>query len=244
MVSDINECQIGLHSCKVLERCDNTAGSYHCTRIYGCGTGYTLNSHNGLCEDDDECALGTHNCGELGENFECRNTLGSYRCSDVRYGKPKITSNASISTTTKTKLSPTTTTTIPVVTNLIYPSQTVPEQSTTTKFSTTRYTTSTTKLPTVSHPKLYVVPYPSTANILPYSARTTPVPPARVFSSLQYPIITGQLKKCLPGYTMNSRGECEGKLSYRCIYRYFINLTGQNYVWYKCDRKQSTFIRG
>lgn len=91
--SDINECQVGQHGCTIAERCDNTIGSYHCTRIFGCGTGYTFNSANGLCEDDDECYLGTHNCKELGPNFKCRNTMGSYRCEPTRpaYNAPPVT---------------------------------------------------------------------------------------------------------------------------------------------------------
>ena len=31
--------------------------------------------------DDDECALGTHNCGQT---RECRNTPGSFRCINKR----------------------------------------------------------------------------------------------------------------------------------------------------------------
>lgn len=55
-----------------------------CSRTTGCGTGYTLNSASGLCEDDDECILGMHNCFELGTQFQCRNTLGSYRCERIK----------------------------------------------------------------------------------------------------------------------------------------------------------------
>lgn len=77
---DINECQIGTHDCLEGQRCDNTIGSFLCSRTAGCGTGYTLNYASGLCEDDNECVLGTHNCADLGPKFQCRNTLGSYRC--------------------------------------------------------------------------------------------------------------------------------------------------------------------
>jgi len=38
------------------------------------GTGYTLNYNSGRCEDDDECALGLHNCDKLGSGYICRNT--------------------------------------------------------------------------------------------------------------------------------------------------------------------------
>ncbi|KAL3289893.1 hypothetical protein HHI36_023282 [Cryptolaemus montrouzieri] len=130
---DINECQLGTHTCVETQRCDNTLGSYHCVRMAGCGTGYTYNYANEICEDDDECALGTHNCGGLGSGFKCRNTLGSYRCDPVRRTKPPTTTT-------------TTTTTI--------------------------------------RPSYYDVVTKAT-------------------------IISGQRKKCLPGYRMNSRGDCE-----------------------------------
>ncbi|XP_014274874.2 fibulin-5 isoform X1 [Halyomorpha halys] len=77
---DINECQQRTHDCFDFQRCDNTLGSYTCTRDINCGTGYTLNSQSGKCEDDDECALGTHTCKLLGLEYECRNTQGSFRC--------------------------------------------------------------------------------------------------------------------------------------------------------------------
>lgn len=65
----------------VTQRCDNTIGSYTCIRLQGCGTGYTLNAATGQCEDDDECILNTHNCIAP---YECRNTIGSFRCHKVR----------------------------------------------------------------------------------------------------------------------------------------------------------------
>ncbi|PNF34447.1 Fibulin-1 [Cryptotermes secundus] len=77
---DINECQLNKHDCLPSQRCDNTIGSYQCIRFTSCGTGYTLNAQTGLCEDDDECALGTDNCRNLGPTWQCRNTLGSFRC--------------------------------------------------------------------------------------------------------------------------------------------------------------------
>ncbi|KAK4871917.1 hypothetical protein RN001_016041 [Aquatica leii] len=126
---DINECQIGKHDCGEAQRCDNTIGSYVCARTTGCGTGYTLNSATGLCEDDDECLLGLHNCGDLGPKFQCRNTLGSYRCERIKC---------------------------------------------------------------IGECQQKLVP--STTNIIP---------------TQHNPIISGQLKKCLPGYRMNQKGECE-----------------------------------
>jgi fibulin 1/2 len=77
---DLNECQTGEHNCLESQRCDNTLGSFVCTRYTTCGTGYTLNYASGKCEDNNECALGTHNCGALGPEYFCRNMQGSFRC--------------------------------------------------------------------------------------------------------------------------------------------------------------------
>ncbi|KAG1677538.1 Fibulin-2 [Nymphon striatum] len=74
---DINECQLGIHNCPSSERCDNTVGSFSCSRILDCGTGYTWNTFNHRCEDNDECVLSTHHCGK---GFKCVNTKGSFRC--------------------------------------------------------------------------------------------------------------------------------------------------------------------
>lgn len=92
---DINECQINNHECLDTQRCDNTIGSYRCIRTQSCGTGYTFNAETQNCEgrkflheveiefilkhfympftDDDECALGRHNCFDP---YECHNTKG------------------------------------------------------------------------------------------------------------------------------------------------------------------------
>lgn len=91
-----------MHDCVQSQRCDNTIGSFNCVRFTSCGTGYTLNAATGTCEgkssedrgrismvvfffsDDDECVLGTHDCAILGPSFQCRNTLGSFRCEKKR----------------------------------------------------------------------------------------------------------------------------------------------------------------
>lgn len=241
---------MGLHDCEPLERCDNTIGSYHCSRIFGCGTGYTLNLENGLCEDDDECAIGTHNCKQLGDNFECRNTLGSYRCVAIRQKKVTTPSTTTTTTTTTTSIKPIpyyppavqepvenkphVAPNIPVYQNPYNPypyPPPPPYQTNRFTYLTTGYTNATT--PLVQHPSIYFKPYPTTPDILPYSPKTTTrVPPIRLYPSIptrQYPIITGQLKKCLPGYTMNARGECEGRFSVKCYHNrnnnfYCINI--------------------
>uniref|UniRef100_A0A3Q1AR84 Fibulin 2 n=1 Tax=Amphiprion ocellaris TaxID=80972 RepID=A0A3Q1AR84_AMPOC len=71
---DINEC-LSARACQVNERCMNTAGSYVCQRLITCPPGYQIN--NDLCEDVNECVLGSHNCGA---GFQCVNTEGSFRC--------------------------------------------------------------------------------------------------------------------------------------------------------------------
>uniref|UniRef100_A0A3Q1EXY5 Fibulin 2 n=1 Tax=Acanthochromis polyacanthus TaxID=80966 RepID=A0A3Q1EXY5_9TELE len=71
---DINEC-LSARACQVNERCMNTAGNYVCQRLITCPPGYQIN--NDLCEDINECVLGSHNCGV---GFQCVNTEGSFRC--------------------------------------------------------------------------------------------------------------------------------------------------------------------
>ncbi|XP_021928594.1 fibulin-1 isoform X7 [Zootermopsis nevadensis] len=90
---DVNECQVNKHDCLPSQRCDNTIGSFHCIRYTSCGTGYTLNAQTGLCEDDDECSLGTDNCRNLGPTWQCRNTLGSFRCERKRCDGKKVLLN-------------------------------------------------------------------------------------------------------------------------------------------------------
>ncbi|XP_034670380.1 fibulin-1 isoform X1 [Drosophila subobscura] len=94
---DINECSINNHNCLPTQRCDNTIGSYICTRLQSCGTGYTLNAETGICDDDDECELNTHNCQP---NFDCYNTKGSFRC--YRKTTTSTTTTATPSTTSST----------------------------------------------------------------------------------------------------------------------------------------------
>lgn len=71
---DTNEC-LSPHACQLNERCMNTAGSYVCQRPITCPPGYQIN--NDICEDINECAQRSHNCGD---GFDCVNTEGSFRC--------------------------------------------------------------------------------------------------------------------------------------------------------------------
>lgn len=48
-------------------------------------------------KDDDECALGRHNCKKP---YECRNTKGSFRCEKPRYTTTSTTTTTTTSTTT------------------------------------------------------------------------------------------------------------------------------------------------
>ena len=43
-----------------------------------------MNHNTRVCEDDDECALGIHDCDQLGPGYACRNTQGSFRCEKKR----------------------------------------------------------------------------------------------------------------------------------------------------------------
>lgn len=93
------------NDCLPTQRCDNTIGSYICTRFLPCGTGYTLNAATEICEDDDECLLGTHDCSD---GYHCRNTLGSYRCdrnSRVTTPQALVATTTSTTTTTMTPFS-------------------------------------------------------------------------------------------------------------------------------------------
>lgn len=45
-----------------------------------------------------------------------------------------------------------------------------------------------------------------------FTTSSTRYTPSVVQPTHSYPIISGQLKNCLPGYTRNSYGQCEGKI--------------------------------
>ena len=78
---DIDECTLLVDTCKNIEICINSIGSYICT----CPNGYAFNT-SGLCSDINECdPVGNqqstiHNCDVIGD---CRNTIGSFYCDET-----------------------------------------------------------------------------------------------------------------------------------------------------------------
>ncbi|KAL1492787.1 hypothetical protein ABEB36_010979 [Hypothenemus hampei] len=194
---DINECQLRLDNCSPMHRCDNSVGSYYCTRIVSCGTGYTLNSAKDLCEDDDECALGTHKCYELGSNYACKNQMGTYRCEAIRPAYIPLPTFVTTTTTTTTEKIQTST----------YPS-----------------TTAKTTYKPISITNPWGEPFYSNRNRKPWhfggfipnfitssTVRTENQETPNYYNrkTTNLPIINGMLKKCLPGYRMNFKGDCE-----------------------------------
>lgn len=87
---DLNECQIGTHTCHEALRCDNTIGSFLCVRVQDCGTGYTINADTYECDDIDECKLNIHHCGS---DYRCRNTQGSFKCDRIRCPQGQVLVN-------------------------------------------------------------------------------------------------------------------------------------------------------
>eukprot|EP00794_Sanderia_malayensis_P007256 gene7256-8064_t len=71
VISDVDECSFGIHSCHQKAACNNLKGSYYCT----CETGYTGNGYS--CTDIDECFDGSHSCST---QATCRNVESSYLC--------------------------------------------------------------------------------------------------------------------------------------------------------------------
>ncbi|XP_014213292.1 fibrillin-2 [Copidosoma floridanum] len=87
---DVDECRGGTATCdpRLNEQCINLPGSYKCERRLpdipsrrlkkrpACPAGYTYDAALRKCSDIDECAEGSHNCGEQ----QCYNLPGSFQC--------------------------------------------------------------------------------------------------------------------------------------------------------------------
>uniref|UniRef100_H2YSZ1 Uncharacterized protein n=1 Tax=Ciona savignyi TaxID=51511 RepID=H2YSZ1_CIOSA len=69
---DIDECLLDQANCDKNAECTNLIGDFICS----CKTGYEENPTTRVCEDIDECAEGTDQCG-----MDCANTIGSFQCS-------------------------------------------------------------------------------------------------------------------------------------------------------------------
>lgn len=71
LVTDVDECALGIDKCSTNAQCINTVGSYTCE----CNEGW---AGDGLeCQDIDECSQAEPVCDEAAA---CTNTLGSYIC--------------------------------------------------------------------------------------------------------------------------------------------------------------------
>ena len=74
--TDINECELGTHTCNEADYCINNDGSFVCQ---ACPNGYEMiesSAEGNTCEDINECEVNTEVCG-FGQ---CTNTEGSYDC--------------------------------------------------------------------------------------------------------------------------------------------------------------------
>ena len=81
--TDVNECQLGLHTCANAALCTNYAGNYSCS----CRSGFTGNGYDGLvvsrgtnCTDIDECTATDANAHTCDPNAECDNEVGHFDC--------------------------------------------------------------------------------------------------------------------------------------------------------------------
>lgn len=70
---DVDECE--RNPCRSTERCINTIGGYKC--VAACDAGFEMSYFGNICQDIDECARGTHECGF---NQICKNNQGGYIC--------------------------------------------------------------------------------------------------------------------------------------------------------------------
>lgn len=74
--NDIDECARN-DPCPRAHRCINTVGSFQCTSILKCDSGFGPNESATECVDIDECSSGTHDCRQ---NQICQNRPGGFTC--------------------------------------------------------------------------------------------------------------------------------------------------------------------
>ena len=74
-MKDVDECRRPRICGDTGSKCQNTIGSYMCTK--SCGVGYMFNAIIYTCQDLNECARGTHNCAT---GMRCENYPGTFRC--------------------------------------------------------------------------------------------------------------------------------------------------------------------
>ncbi|XP_078083679.1 hemicentin-1-like [Mustelus asterias] len=71
---DVDECQLGTHTCHFGQDCQNEAGSYRC--LLRCGIGFKQSADGAHCEDINECEESAISpCLQ-----RCLNAIGTYRC--------------------------------------------------------------------------------------------------------------------------------------------------------------------
>lgn len=187
--------------------------------------GYTLNSAKDLCEDDDECAMGTHNCHDLGSNYVCKNQMGTYKCEAIvhpYYNVPNSTVRSSTTTTTKPTTQTTPTTQIATTTPLTSVTSTTP-RATKPVTSHNLWNRPLSRAPTFSSTSRYFpIPiYPTTSRYFPPTIK--PIPQTTPYytqhssyfnllkTTTRWPFINGILRNCLPGYVMDANGNCTGE---------------------------------
>ena len=78
LLTDINECINGNHTCHQFATCKNIPGTFQCS----CGPGYAGNGFT--CDDINECAAATQGgCDVSRGRGQCINYPGGYNCSCI-----------------------------------------------------------------------------------------------------------------------------------------------------------------
>uniref|UniRef100_A0A8B9SME3 Hemicentin 1 n=1 Tax=Anas platyrhynchos TaxID=8839 RepID=A0A8B9SME3_ANAPL len=72
LITDIDECALGGHTCHAGQDCENVIGSYRC--VVRCGNGFRRTADGFSCQDINECQE-PNSC-----HHRCFNTIGSFQC--------------------------------------------------------------------------------------------------------------------------------------------------------------------